>query len=228
MRECAAGTNCPKENLAMTEKTDYWKAKLKRVKKALIANGMEARVVSSGEKACGKVLKMIPRGASVGLGGSRTLQEIGLLDALRAGDYEVYDQYDPGLPKSEAMELRKKGTHAEFFLSGSNAVTEDGKIVNTDGLGNRLAGMCFGPDRVIIVAGRNKIVGDLAAAMDRIRNYAAPINARRFGADVPCVKDTFCSDCDSPDRICSLTLVIEKQRIKGRMKVILVNEDLGF
>jgi hypothetical protein len=118
---------------------------------------------------------------------------------------------------------------ARVGLGGApNAITDDGKIVNTDGLGNRLAAFCFGPGKVIVIAGRNKITCDLDAAMERVRNVAAPINARRFGLTTPCVETGKCTDCDSPERICNLTLIIEKQHTKGRMKVILVNEDLGY
>jgi L-lactate utilization protein LutB len=212
----------------MKEKEQYWSIRLENVRRALERNGMEALVVGSGKRACKEVLATIEEGASVGLGGSRTVEEIGLLDALRKGAYNLFDQYGEGLTREESMAVRKQGTHADYFVSGSNAITDGGKIVNTDGLGNRLAGFCFGPAKVIIVAGRNKIVTDLDAALDRVRNVAAPINARRFGAQTPCVLTGQCTDCDSPERICNLTLIIERQRIKGRMKVILVNEDLGF
>ena len=212
----------------MNEKEQYWKTRLGRVKKALESNGMEAFVVGAGEEARRKALAMIQKGASVGLGGSRTVEEIGLLEALRKGDYALLDQYQEGLSLEASMGIRKKGTQADYFVSGSNAITDDGKIVNTDGLGNRLAGFCFGPGTVIIIAGRNKIVPDLDAAFDRIRNVAAPMNARRFGTKTPCVEAGKCTDCSSPERICNLTLIIEKQRMKGRMMVILVNQDLGF
>jgi L-lactate utilization protein LutB len=212
----------------MNEKEQYWEIRLERVKRALEANGMDALVADTGQAACRKVLEMIGTGASVGLGGSRTVEEIGLLEALRKGDYVLHDQYRQGLGRDESMDTRRRGTHAEFFVSGSNAITDDGRIVNTDGMGNRLAGFCFGPGRVIIVAGRNKIVPDLDAAFYRIRNVAAPMNARRFGVKTPCVKTGKCTDCDSPERICNLTLIIERQRMKGHMTVILVNEDLGF
>jgi L-lactate utilization protein LutB len=212
----------------MDEKTGYWAARLEGVRKALEANGMEAAVVNSGEEARRLVLEAIPEGSSVGLGGSRTVEEIGLLAALRESGYNLFDQYREGLTPGESVAMRKQGTHADFFVSGSNAITDDGKIVNVDGMGNRLAGFCFGPGRVFIVAGRNKIVSDVEVALDRIRNVAAPMNARRFGARTPCATTGRCSDCDSPGRICNLTLIIEKQRSRGRIKVVLVNEDLGF
>jgi L-lactate utilization protein LutB len=212
----------------MTERDWYFLTKLKRARSALERNGITAYVVPTSQAARRKALSLLRRGAVVGLGGSRTVSEIGLLEALRKGKYKLLDQYDPSLGKSEATELRKRGTHASYFISGTNALTEDGKLVNMDGLGNRLAGFCFGPEKVIIVVGRNKVVPDVESAIDRVRNVAAPMNAKRFGLKTPCVRTGRCSDCSSPDRICNLMLIIEKQRIKGRVFVILINEDLGF
>jgi len=212
----------------MDERQRYYLVKLKKVKTALERNGMVAYIAKDKQEALKIALKLIPKKSSVGLGGSRTVQEIGLLDALRKGNYNLYDQYDPGLSRSKAMELRKKGATAEYFVSGTNAITEDGKLVNIDGIGNRLAGFCFGPEKVIIIIGRNKIVPDLDSALDRARNVAAPINALRFNLKTPCTRTGRCSDCNSPQRICSFTLIIERQKVKGRINVILVNEDLGF
>jgi L-lactate utilization protein LutB len=212
----------------MKEKDWYWLTRMKEAAKALERNGMRAYVVADRKAALRKALSLIKKGSTVGLGGSRTAGEIGLLDALRSGKYNLLDQYGGRRTKAESMELRKQGTHAEYFVCGSNAVTEDGKLVNIDGVGNRLAGMCYGPEKVIIVAGRNKIVRDVDEAIDRVKNVAAPMNARRLGQDTPCARTGKCADCASPDRICSLTLVIEKQKFKNRMHVILINEELGF
>jgi L-lactate utilization protein LutB len=212
----------------MKEKEEYWLTRLESVRQALERNGLEALVVGTGAEAVEATLATVSKGASVGLGGSQTVMEIGLLDALRQGDYNLLDQYRDGLGREESLAVRKQGTHADYFISGSNAITDDGKIINIDGLGNRLAAFCFGPGKVIIVAGRNKIAGNLDAALARVRNVAAPINARRLGLATPCVTTGKCTDCDSPERICNLTLIIEKQRTKGRIKVILVNEDLGY
>ncbi len=212
----------------MNERDWYWRVKMKKVSRALSGNGIKVIIAETAEEARQKALTLIRKRASVGLGGSRTMVEIGLLEALRSGAYRLIDQYDAGLSKEAALKARRGGTQAEYFIAGSNAITEDGKIVNIDGLGNRLAGFSFGPGKVIIVAGRNKIVRDVAAAVERIKNVAAPMNARRFGAATPCAKTGECSDCASPDRICNLTLIIEKQRTPGRMTVILVNQELGF
>jgi L-lactate utilization protein LutB len=212
----------------MTERDWHIQTKLKKTSSALQRNGINAYIAMTAKDATTKALSLLKKGAVVGFGGSRTVSEIGLLDALRKGNYKLLDQYDPSLSKAEAMEQRKEGTHAAYFISGSNAVTEDGKLVNIDGLGNRLAGFCFGPEKVIIVVGRNKVVPDVQSAIDRVRNVAAPMNAKRFGLKTPCVKTGRCSDCSSPERICNMMLIIEKQRIKDRMSVILINEDLGF
>lgn len=212
----------------MDERQSYWEARIREVKRALEKNGITVFAVDTGSEAREKALSLIPEGATVGVGGSRTVAEIGLLDALRSGDYNLFDQYNPDLSKQASLAARKAGTHADCFIAGSNAVTDDGKIVNIDGMGNRLAAFAYGPEKVIIVVGRNKIVKDVDAGIDRIKNVAAPMNARRFGANTPCAQTGKCSDCDSPERICSLTLIIEKQRQPGRINVILVNADLGF
>jgi L-lactate utilization protein LutB len=212
----------------MKETEWYHMTRMRKAARALERNGIRAYVTKDSKEALKKALSLIKKGSTVGLGGSRTAAEIGLLAALRKGKYEVFDQYREGLDRSEQLDLRKKGTHAACFVCGSNAVTTDGKLVNIDGLGNRLAAMCYGPDRVIIVAGRNKVVSDLDAAIDRVRNVAAPMNARRFGLDTPCARTGECADCSSPSRICSLMLVVEKQKIRNRMHVILINEELGF
>jgi L-lactate utilization protein LutB len=212
----------------MDEKKWYWLNRMKKARKALERNGIRAHIAADRKQGLKKALSLIKKNSTVGLGGSRTAAEIGLLDELRSGKYKLFDQYSGKHTRAEGLELRKLGTHAACFVCGTNAVTEDGKLVNIDGMGNRLAAMCYGPDRVIIVAGRNKIVSDVEAAIDRVRNVAAPMNARRLGMDTPCARTGRCADCASPDRICSLTLITEKQKFADRMHVILINEELGF
>jgi L-lactate utilization protein LutB len=212
----------------MNEPDWYWRTKLEAVGRALTKNGITVVIAGTGQEARDKILAMIPAQASVGVGGSRTMVEIGLLDALRSGGYGLIDQYDPKLSKEAAFKARRDGLHADYFVAGTNAVTEDGKLVNVDGLGNRVAGFAFGPEKVVIVVGRNKIVKDVEAALERVKNLAAPMNAKRFGAATPCATTGRCSDCDSAERICNLTLIIEKQRIPARMTVVLINEELGF
>jgi len=135
---------------------------IQKVADALNANNIECIVVQSKAEALEQALELIPKGAEVGLGGSVSVEQIGLLEKLRGGDYTLHDQYEEGIEMDENLSRRRKGLVAKYFVTGTNAITEDGKIVNTDGLGNRLAGLCFGPSKVIIVAGRNKIVREAA------------------------------------------------------------------
>ena len=174
------------------------------------------------------VLDLIPAGSTVGLGGSMTVQQGGILDALRAGDFKMHDQYEPGISREENMKRRLEGLAADYYITGVNAISEKGELFYLDGIGNRVAAVSFGPERVIIVASTKKIVANEEAAWERIREKAAPPNAVRFGADVPCVKTGKCVDCDSPNRICNAYLRIHRAWKKGRFHIILVDEDLGF
>lgn len=206
----------------------YHQARMKTVAAALERRNIEAIIVPDGEAAMNKVLEMIPQGATVGLGGSLTVQQIGLLKALRSGRYNLYDQYAKGLSPDESMQMRRKGLTADVFVTGTNAVTLDGRLVNLDGAGNRVAALTFGPGKVIVVVGRNKIVGDVDQALDRIWNLAAPLNAARLNRKTPCTKTAQCEDCSSSERICNHLLITERQMRPGRLTVILVDQDLGF
>ena len=174
------------------------------------------------------VLDLIPAGSAVGLGGSMTVQQGGILDALRAADCKLLDQYEPGISREENMKRRLEGLAADYYVTGVNAISEKGELFYLDGIGNRVAAVSFGPERVIIVASTKKIVANEEAAWERIREKAAPPNAVRFGADVPCVKTGKCVDCDSPNRICNAYLRIHRAWKKDRFHIILVDEDLGF
>ena len=201
---------------------------IKRTLDSLKQHNIDAHFVPDKETALKEALLLIPRGARVGLGGSQTVREIGLLDALRKGDYKLVDQYEEGISKEEGMRRRVEGARCEFFVCGTNAVTEDGALVNIDGIGNRVSAITFGPSRVIIVVGRNKIVKDVAAGLDRAQKYVAPKNAKRFGVGTPCVETGECSDCSHPDRICNIYSIIKRQWTPGRITVIMVDEDLGM
>ncbi len=137
--------------------------------------------------------------------------------------------FEEGVPREELIERRRQALSVDVFFTGSNAITESGKLVNLDMIGNRVAGITFGPENVIIVVGRNKIVKGVKEAMERVKNYSAPLNAIRHpGWKTPCVKTSYCMDCKSPDRICNTWTITEKSYPKGRIKIILVNEDLGL
>ena len=173
---------------------------------------------------------MVPDGSLVGLGGSVTLVESGLMDALRARNLRLLDRYQDGLTSQQIYDMRIQGLTSDVFLASANAVTRDGRIVNQDGLGNRVASMVFGPKKVILLAGATKIVPSLEDAISRIKNVAAPFNSIRFHADTICSRTGFCDDanCHPPARICSQLVIIENNAIPGRMNVVFVGEDLGY
>ena len=184
--------------------------------------------VKTKEEALEKVLSLIPEGSTVGYGGSLSLDQIGVKDILRAGNYCFKDHEKLGLSEDESIMLRRESLLADVFLSSTNALTMDGKLVNIDGTGNRVAAIIFGPPKVIIVAGTNKIVPDVEAAMDRIKNYVTPIHSRRRGRPIPCAQTGKCVDCRVPRRSCNAVVTIENQRQKDRMTVIIVGEELGI
>ena len=211
---------------------NYWKTRLTDLKEVLDANNFETFIVESTDAAKSIVLeKIIPKLApkSVSWGGSITFVATGLYDLLKKNnDLNVLDTYDKNLSPEEGLERRRQALLVDLFITGSNAVTEAGQLVNLDMFGDRICGITFGPKNVIVLVGRNKIVPDLDEAMFRIKNYSAPVNAMRLDKKTPCAKTSFCSDCKSPDRICNTWTITEKSFPKGRVKVVLINQDLGF
>ena len=211
---------------------NYWKGRLVGVKDALERNNFEAFLADNAAKAKEIVQKeiLVKTGAkSVSWGGSLTFTSTGLYDAMKNHpDLEVLDVFDKGLSDEQKVELRRRALLVDLFITGTNAVTETGKLVNLDMYGNRIAAITFGPKHVVILVGRNKIVPDVDEAMFRIKNYAAPINAMRLDKKTPCVKTSYCEECKSPDRICNTWTITEKSFPKGRIKIILINEDMGF
>jgi len=211
---------------------NYWKVRLADLKNALEANNFEVFVANNTNEAKNIVLeKIIPKTAakSVSWGGSLTFIATKLYDALKkSSDLKVLDTFDKNLSPEEGLERRRQSLLVDLFITGSNAVTETGQLVNLDMFGNRIAAITFGPKNVVILLGRNKIVPDLDVAMFRIKNYAAPVNTMRLDKKTPCVKTSYCEECKSPDRICNTWTITEKSFPKGRVKVILINDDLGF
>lgn len=213
----------------VTEIKEWYKETLAhRVIDSLEKNNMTGFYIKTGEEARERVLSLIPVGSKVGYGGSLSLDQIGVKDVLRAGNYHLIDRHKPQLTQEEKDDLRKESLFADVFLMSTNAVTMDGKLVNIDGIGNRVAALIFGPSKVIVVAGINKVVPDMEAARQRIRNYVAPIHARRLGLPLPCGETGKCIDCRSPLRFCNAVVTIEHQLQKDRITVIIVGEDLGL
>lgn len=197
---------------------------------ALKKRNIKGIYVESCEEAREKVLSLIPRGARIGLGGSHTLRECGIIRALREGDYNLIDRYRKGLTKDEVRRLLLEGLSCDVFLSGSNAITQDGKLVNIDGTGNRVASLLYGPEKVIIVAGVNKIVEDVEAAIRRIKLWAAPFNCMSLGSNTPCARTGICNElaCPRESKSCNEITIIEGQRDANRLTVIIVGQELGF
>jgi len=203
-----------------------WHALIAAFKRRNIA----CEVVADRAAARARAQALIVPGNSVTFTGSRTVHQVGLHDYLRAhaNDYTLYDPYRPGIEWPERVAINRQGMNADWMVTGANAITMKGEIVNLDGTGNRVSGMIFGPKRVLIMAGYNKIVPDLTAAMKRVREVAAPLNNQRLKFGNPCEKDGVCHDCASPTRICRTWGIIEGQMDPDRMTVLMVEEELGF
>lgn len=191
--------------------------------------GLESRNMSGyyaadREEAVKKALELIPEGSSVTMGGCMSAHEIGLVDAIKNGNYDFIDR-DAEEDKRAAM---LKAYDADVYLASANAMTQDGVLVNIDGNSNRVSAIAQGPKKVVFIVGMNKVCDDVDGAMKRARNVAAPINAQRFGLDTPCAKTGACFNCKSPDTICCQFLITRFSRHEGRIHVILVNDNLGF
>lgn len=210
-------------------KTIIYERKARTVIEAMASRNIEARYCATHQEAIAAICKMVPGGACVGLGGSTTIVETGLVDALRGLDIDLLDRYRDGLTSAQIYDMRIRGLTSDVFIASANAVTMDGRIVNQDGLGNRVASMIFGPKKVVLMVGANKIVRTLDEAISRIKNTAAPMNSIRFNVDTPCGRTGFCDDaCRPPTRICSQLAVIESNAEAGRMNVVFVGEELGY
>lgn len=188
---------------------------------------MEGYFCETCEEAVKKALELMPEGSSVSWGGSMSISECGLMEALKEHDYTLIDRAAATTPQ-EQREIYAKTVMADYYLMSTNAITMNGELVNIDGFGNRVACLCSGPRNVIIIAGMNKVVNSIEAGIDRIRTKAAPPNTTRLNKDTPCARTGVCGDCFSPGCICSQTVITRRSGIPGRIKIILVNEDLGF
>ncbi len=201
----------------------------KRIIEQLGKRGMEGSYAATIAQAGEEVLAMIPQGSKVYRCGSMSAVYMDLWARIaKIPGVEVIDPFAPGLSFEDSLEPRRKGLMADIMITSTNAITLDGKLVNLDGLGNRVAGMIFGPKKVILVVGMNKVVPDVEAAVARTKHYAAPVNAIRMNLQTPCRETGICTDCKSPQRICNIWTTIERQRIAGRIHVKLVGEDLGY
>ncbi len=199
----------------------------KTVIAGLKKRNMEGFYAADRGEALKIALSLIPEGSSVGWGGSVSVAEIGLQDAVKNGNYRVLDRANAKDDEERRQIYAQMGV-CDFFLMSTNAITYGGELVNVDGTANRVAFLCYGPSNVIVVAGVNKIVKDVNAGIDRARNVAAPANAVRLGRATPCTRTGKCEDCQSPECICCQTVITRRSSKAGRIKVILVGEDLGL
>jgi len=212
----------------MTPKQKYYENIAGTLIKNLEKRQMEAYYCPDRASALQKVLEMIPEGSSVGWGGSMTMKETGILDAIKeSGSYTPIDR-DAAQTPEEQRKVYAEICASDYFLMSTNAITLDGELVNIDGRGNRVAFLCFGPQNVIVVAGMNKLVSDVRAGFQRVRDIAAPPNTVRLERNTPCAVTGRCGNCFSPECICSSAVITRRSHVPGRIKVILVGEELGY
>ena len=200
-----------------------------RTIKALKKNNFEARFFPKASEAMAELWKMIPEGASVGMGGSLTLGQLNFADEAQKRPVKLLNPFAKGLSAEESGKIRREIFTADFFIGSSNAVTEDGKLFNIDATGNRVGPMIFGPKKVILICGANKIVKDMTEAYRRVQEWVAPMNVKRLGYNKPpCSQTGQCSDCSSPERICNAYVTLAKKPRLTDYMIFIVGETLGF
>ncbi len=213
----------------MTEFHDWYQGlQIERTLAALRKNHFDARFVPGAKEALEEIFGIIPEHARVGVGGSLTLAQIGFFEEAAKHPITLMNPAAEDLTPEEFVERRREILLADVFMSSSNAVTEDGLLYNIDATGNRVAAMTFGPKRVILVCGVNKLVRDLGEAQRRVHKWVAPMNAKRLGVKTPCAETGVCADCASPQRICNIYTVLAKKPFRTDLTVLLVGVPLGL
>lgn len=210
-----------------TQKALYYRKRGEILVKNLKSRHFDAYYCENREEALAKALELIDEGATVSWGGAMSAQQIGLQDAMRNGNYTVIDRY-AGKTQEERDQATKVAMFCDVYLTGANGLSLDGQMVNIDGTGNRVAATIFGPKSVLVIAGMNKVMDNLDAALQRARTVAAPMNQQRFGLNNPCTATGTCADCKSETCICNQIVITRNCRPAGRIKFILVGEDLGL
>lgn len=206
----------------------YYEARAERVRDALKKNDFEAVFVKTKEEAAAYVMGYVGKGMKVGFGGSMTSKVLGLADKAGEKGALVLDHNKPGLGAEEKLDILRAQLTCDLFVSGLNAITQEGYIVNVDANGNRIGALCFGPRKVIAVAGANKIVCDLEEAFIRLEDIAGPLNNKRLARPNPCTKTGQCMDCDSPMRSCRIYQILKRKPALSDFTVVIVGEQLGF
>lgn len=202
--------------------------RVSRTIEALEKNNMNGYFVSSKDEAIKIIEEILPEKSLVSCGGSMSLFEFGIIDYLRSGRYEFLDRYKEGLSSDDIIRIYKGAFTCDGYFTSSNSITENGELYNVDGNGNRVAAMLYGPEKVVVIVGTNKIVKNLDEAIERNKSICAPANTIRLNKNTPCAKVGHCMDCNSSDRICNEYTVIKRQGRVGRIHVIIVNDSLGY
>lgn len=208
-------------------KENYYSIVAEKLIEKFERRGIEGHYFKDSASLLDFVKNLIPENSSISWGGSMTLAGTGVVDYLKTGSFNLIDREKADTPE-KILQIYRDAFSADYYFTGSNAITMDGKLVNIDGNGNRVAAMCFGPSFVIVIAGMNKVVKDEVSAMDRVKNLAAPMNTVRLSRANPCADSGKCEHCLTPECICSQTVIIRRSGIKGRIKVLLVGEAYGF
>ena len=208
-------------------KQNYYEKRGRILVRNLQQRHFDAHYCADKAAALQKALELIPEGASVGWGGALSAAQIGLLEAVKAGPYRAIDR-DTAQSPQERVKLQKECLLSDVFITGANALSLDGQMVNIDGMGNRVAAIVYGPESVLVIAGMNKVVDSLEDAVKRARTVAAPMNKQRFGGSTPCITTGSCADCRCEDSICNQILITRNCRPAGRIRFIIVGEELGF
>jgi len=191
-------------------------------------HGFDAHFVASTAEAKELIVNMVQDFETFGFGGSDTTRSLGLIEALKEKGKTIYDHWQEGLSKEEDLDIRLNQGRADCFVCSANAISATGEVINEDGIGNRTNAMTFGPKKVIVVAGINKVRPDLHSALQRIKEVAGPMRAKSLGMVTPCAETGFCNDCNSPQRICRITTILHRRPMLTDISVILINEELGF
>jgi hypothetical protein len=199
-----------------------------RCVEALKKRGFDAHFVPGVEAARELILGMVQRFQTFGFGGSETTRSLGVLEELEKAGKKIFDHWRKGLSREEDLKVRLEQGRSDCFLCSANAISETGEIVNVDGSGNRTSAMSFGPKKIIVAAGINKVRPDLQSALQRIREVAGPMRARSLNMATPCAETGVCTDCRSPQRICRVTTILHWKPVLSDISVVLINEKLGF
>lgn len=205
-----------------------WQQKGEKTVENLKKHGFDAHLFDSKEEATNWILEQVQHFQSFGFAGSDSTRALNLPNLMSEAGKTIYDHWQEGLSPEESLEIRKKQSQADCFFCSANAMSITGEIINVDGIGNRTNAMSFGPQKVIIVAGMNKVVKDLNAALDRVHEIAAPMRSKSLNMNTPCAKTGICEDCNSPQRICRITTILHRKPMLTDMSVVLINEPLGF